>query len=175
MVEAAELMTSPVAACGPDDTLDRAVERMRARRCGSVLALDGRERVIGIVTDRDVCLAARRFESPLHEVKVRRVMTVHVEVCGPRETLAAVQQRLRAARVRRLPVADAQGRALGIISVMDLAVEAARSHVPQAPETSTLEVRRRHDARIAGTSAGQVLVTLARIGEPERAWWEAAE
>src|SRR5262249_35134806 len=71
-------------------------------------------RVIGIVTDRDVCLTSYRLEKPLAELCVRDSMTQPVRTCSPEASASETEYAMRHARVRRLPVVDEGGSMVGI-------------------------------------------------------------
>ncbi len=116
-----EVMTSDVASCGPDDTLESAARMMWDRDCGSVPVVDEQRRVVGIITDRDVCMAALTQGVPLSVARVASAMAREVECirsdAGPALAEAAMQRR----QVRRLPVVDAEGRLVGMVALADLA------------------------------------------------------
>jgi CBS-domain-containing membrane protein len=134
-----ELMTREVRSCFPDDGLDAAAYAMWEVDCGylPVLAQDGSGRLIGAVTDRDICMAALFEGKPLREIRVRQAMARDVQSCspadGPRQVLAA----MRAAQVRRLPVVDRAGRLVGIVSLADLARIAGRRSGRATPVTKS--------------------------------------
>jgi CBS-domain-containing membrane protein len=53
-----QLMTRDVESCHPDDSLDRAAQLMWDNDCGCVPVVDEKQRVHGIITDRDICMSA---------------------------------------------------------------------------------------------------------------------
>lgn len=123
-----QLMTRQVKACSPEDTLAQAAQIMWDADCGClpVCAENGANRVVGIITDRDICMSAMFKGKPLHELSVVDTMSRQLKVCGPRDSIAEVEQTMREARIRRLPVVDDQGLLRGMIALADLAREAAR-------------------------------------------------
>jgi CBS-domain-containing membrane protein len=84
-----------------------------------VVAGDGE--LVGIITDRDACMAAYTKGLPLSAIAVRDVMTRHVHTCGPDDLLMRAATSMADAQVRRLPVADADHRLVGIVSLADIA------------------------------------------------------
>ncbi len=119
------IMTRDVTCCGPDETLDRAAQIMWERDCGCVPVLsDGR--VVGMITDRDCCMAAYTKGQPLSAIRVGDAMAREVRFCGPREGLATVEERMREYQIRRMPVIEDDGRLVGIVSLNDLALAAER-------------------------------------------------
>jgi CBS domain-containing protein len=116
-----EIMTSDVVACHARDTMDRAVEVMLGKDCGCVPVVDDQERVVGIITDRDICVASYATGQKLSELFVRGGMAPKVECCAPDDSLDEAERKLRARQLRRLPVVDRDGRLVGILSMADLA------------------------------------------------------
>ena len=114
-----KLMTEKVEACRPSDSIKRAVEIMRRQDCGSVPVIDGQRRVVGIITDRDIVLAAAMKSIP--ELKVSDYMADDVECATPKEKVLEAEKKLRTRRVRRLPVVDKKQRLVGMLSIADLA------------------------------------------------------
>jgi len=124
------LMTKQVKSCSPEDTLDRAAHLMWEGDCGClpVCTGNGINRVVGVITDRDICMSALFQGKPLRDLHVSDAMAKKLLACGPRDALSAVESTMRRARVRRLPVIDDRGALIGIIALADLAREAVREH-----------------------------------------------
>jgi CBS domain-containing protein len=118
-----DLMQRDVATCTPDDTLGEAARIMWERDCGCVpvVASDGSGVVTGMITDRDIAMAALTRGARLSDLAVRTAMATRVHACRSGDTLEEAEAVMRAARVRRLPVVDAGGRLHGILSLADLA------------------------------------------------------
>jgi len=125
-----QLMTKKVKWCGPDDTLDRAAQLMWDNDCGClpVCTVDGTNRVVGVVTDRDICMSALFQGKALRELRVSNAMARVLKACHPSDSLADAEKSMSEARIRRLPVVDDQGCLVGMIALADLAREAAREH-----------------------------------------------
>lgn len=125
-----QIMTKQAKWCTPDDTLDRAAQLMWNSDCGClpVCAADGVNRVIGVVTDRDICMSAVFQGKALHELRVANAMARVLKACRPSDSLADAEKFMSETRIRRLPVADDQGSLVGIIALADLAREAVREH-----------------------------------------------
>jgi len=118
------IMSRRVHHCRPDHTLDFAAARMWEHDCGSLpvcVADDGEPRVIGMLTDRDVCMAALFQGKPLHELKVADAMSRAVSISRPDDRPRDVELLMRERRIRRVPVADDGGALVGIVSLADLA------------------------------------------------------
>jgi CBS domain-containing protein len=155
-----QLMTKDVATCGPDDTLNRAAQLMWERDCGFVPVVESteRRRVVGVVTDRDACMAAYTRGQSLPEIRVGDVMSTGIRGCKPSDDLAAAEETMRGAQVHRLPVVDDADQLLGVISLADIAREAARQTGSKSREVSPAEIgetieRIRQPRAIAAPSA----------------------
>jgi CBS domain-containing protein len=139
-----KLMTTEVKTCSPDDTLQRPAQLMWENDCGFLPVVDSEERVVGVITDRDICMAAYTRGVPLGGASVASAMSSEVNSCSPHATLAYVEELMRTHRIRRIPVVDALGRLVGIITLTDLA--------RRAQEKSAVQ-RTLSGARIARTLA----------------------
>jgi CBS domain-containing protein len=114
------IMTDAVGTCSPDDTLNAAAQRMWDLDCGAAVVLqDGK--LAGIITDRDICMAAYTKGQPLTAIRVGDIMSKPVRSCGPRDSLDRAAMLMADAQVRRLPVIDTERRLLGILSLADIA------------------------------------------------------
>jgi CBS domain-containing protein len=120
-----QLMTRPVWTCGPEETLDVAARLMWENDVGCVVVVDD-SGVIGMLTDRDVCMGAYTTGSPLWAILVRKSMASPPALVRADATLEAAGRIMEINRVRRLPVVDGLGALVGLLSVDDLAREAQR-------------------------------------------------
>ena len=146
------LMTKPAKTCRPDQTLGEAAQMMWDGGCGylPVSASDGSQRLVGVITDRDICLAARSITGALGVLRVWEVMSGNVRACNPGDPITEALEIMREARIECLPVVDESEQVVGLVSVADLACHAVRERDSQNPEIT--------ESAIAGL--------LAAIGEP---------
>lgn len=121
-----ELMEGEVASCAPSDSLNVAARIMWERDCGCVPVVDRNNVVVGIVTDRDVCMGAYTQGRSLHLIQVQDVMARSVVSCDSNDDLVAAEKLMRDNKVRRLPVVGTGGKLAGVISLSDIAREADR-------------------------------------------------
>jgi CBS domain-containing protein len=136
-----QLMTKEVACCRPDDSLDDAARIMWERDCGFVPVTEGEGRhVVGVVTDRDLCMAAYFRGASLKAIPVREVMSTGVRSCRPGDEVSEAEATMRAAQVHRLPVVDDADQLLGLLSLADLAREAAREAGSRRREVTEAEI-----------------------------------
>lgn len=141
-MHAVDLMTRAVATVRPEDTLATVARRMVEHHCGSVVVVDGQDFPLGILTDRDVCMAALRTDKPLSQLATHAHMHTPVHTVRDRDTLSHVEDVMSLHQVRRVPVVDAWSRLIGILSLDDLAREARRSEDLFAPAASPAAVGR---------------------------------
>jgi CBS domain-containing protein len=95
------------------------------RDCGIVPVVDPSRKVVGIVTDRDICIAALTKGRTLSDMAVAEVMRREVFTCRETQSVERIHALLRKHQVRRLPVVGEAGTLVGIVSINDLALAAA--------------------------------------------------
>ena len=125
-MKVSELMTSEVKGCYQHDSLNRAAQLMWENDCGSVPVVDSEMKVIGMLTDRDICMAAYTQGVALTEASVGGAMSCDICTCQPADSITAAAERMRERQIRRLPVVDKSGKLVGILSMSDIAREAER-------------------------------------------------
>ena len=137
-----ELMTRDVWTCRPGDTLSTAVQLMWDGDCGCipVVSDDDSRRVVGMITDRDICMATHFRACRPGEIKVEEAMSKCLRTVGAAEDIADADAIMRDVQVRRLPVVDASQRLLGLVSLADLAREADHGRRTQPRTISDQEV-----------------------------------
>jgi len=122
----AQIMKGDVEVCAPDDNLAAAASRMWDCDIGCLPVLDTEGHVIGMITDRDVCMAALTRGQRLDEIPVSVAMSKEVLSCGPEAALVEAEEIMRSGQVRRLPVIDSAACLVGLVSLNDLARLAER-------------------------------------------------
>ncbi len=150
-----DLMTADVGACRPFDSVDRCAKMMWERDCGAVPVVDQEGRVIAMLTDRDICMAALTQGRRLGEIHVSSAMSRRLWSCRPKDDLKEAEKVMRAHQVRRLPVVDAEGKLVGVLSISDLA-RIALSSIGTRAKKSAVE-------------ASEVGQTLGAISSPSAA------
>jgi len=83
--------------------------------------VDAADHLIGIVTDRDLCMAAYTTGAHLKDIRVGDIMVRCVHTCHAGDSIARLMTLMAEGQVRRLPVLDLEGRPLGIVSLADVA------------------------------------------------------
>jgi len=125
-VKVEQIMNRDVKTCGPQDSLNEAARIMWDEPCGAVPVVDDRCRLVGFLTDRDVCMAAYTQNKPLTELPVEAAMARTPVCCRAEDDLDSAAQLMRQHRTRRVPVVDRDGILVGLLTLDDLACEAAR-------------------------------------------------
>jgi len=128
-----ELMKKNVETCSVMDNLEVAAAKMWECDIGILPVLNSDGHVIGMLTDRDICMAAYTQHKSPAEIPVITAMAKEVFFTEPGATIQEAELTMRDHQIRRLPVIDAEGRLVGIISLNDLAREAEREvgHMPK--------------------------------------------
>lgn len=135
------LMTTDVRTTRPHDSLDVPARLMWDCDVGVVPVVDEENHIVGIITDRDICMAACHQGLPLREIEVQRAMSADVVSVTPTATLAQAEELMREHQIRRLPVCDAQGTLVGILSLNDLSnrADSKGKSVPVKEVAATLQ------------------------------------
>jgi CBS domain-containing protein len=119
---AKEIMTRDPQCCTPNDTLQIAARLMADFDCGCVPVLErtDRNRLVGLVTDRDIAVrGVARGKTP--DSKVNDVMSPAPAFVSPEDDVEVVERIMTEKQVRRVPVVSADGQVVGIIAQADLA------------------------------------------------------
>lgn len=121
-----DVMQSDVRTCGPDTNLAEAVAMLWEQDCGA-LPVVANGKVEGIVTDRDICIALGTRDRVPHELTVRDVETEQVATCRASDDLGRTLEKMKEAKVRRMPVIAADGHLEGMLSLNDIVLRAGRT------------------------------------------------
>lgn len=119
-------MTYDVQTCRPENNLADAAMRMWRGDCGVLPVVADRDKVVGMITDRDICMAAATKHRDPTNIRVNEVISGKVYGCSAdteiHEALKIMQQK----QVRRLPIISAEdGRLEGVLSINDVALKAS--------------------------------------------------
>jgi CBS domain-containing protein len=118
-----EVMTDRPRCVTPETPVSEAARLMKSEDVGSLPILDG-DRLIGIVTDRDIVLQAVAEEKDPRGMPVREVASQDLVTVGQDEDLSEALNRMASNQVRRIPVVDEDDRLVGIVTQADVAREA---------------------------------------------------
>lgn len=119
-----EIMTPNVEAIWLTESLADAAELMWKHDCGVLPVIKDGRRVIGLITDRDICMAAVMRDSKPSAVSIEEVMTGQVYSVDPEDNVEQALEAMQEHKVRRLPVINAEGELAGILSMNDVVLHA---------------------------------------------------
>jgi CBS domain-containing protein len=117
-----EVMTEPALTCAPEASLAAAAGLMREADYGTLPVVDAQGHLVGIITDRDICLAMAGSHRNAINIAVHEVMTQKVLSALVDDDLHHALATMKSGRVRRLPVRNAIGQLKGIVSIEDVIV-----------------------------------------------------
>lgn len=129
MANVSEIMSTDVQVIEPQDTLRHAARLMQDRDVGALPVWDG-NRLLGMLTDRDITIRCVAVGLDPAQTCVSDVMTADVEFCTSDQDTEEVMRLMGDQQVRRLPVLNAEGKLVGIVSLGDLAVR-QNGHIDQ--------------------------------------------
>jgi CBS domain-containing protein len=149
MTQVAQVMTSGVRSMLPSDSLQFAAQAMDELNVGVIPVCDG-ERLIGMVTDRDIAVRGVAQGRPADSTPISEVMSENVRWVFEDQSLDEATAQMQYAQIRRLPVLDRNHRLVGILALGDVA------------------------AKTYGEEAGDVLSNISEPAEPDRSGNSAA-
>jgi len=115
-----ELCQTDVASVPVEATAAEAIRLMLEHHVGAVAVIDREKRIAGIFTERDVLLKLALSGRDLEKTAVTEVMTTPVELAAPETTAGEALATMVERHFRHLPVADNNGKLLGMLSIRDL-------------------------------------------------------
>lgn len=125
MAHVSEIMTTDVQVIQPQESLRRAAELMQRLDIGALPVCDG-ERLLGMLTDRDITIYGVAEGMDPDGCCVSDVMTADIEVCSSDQDVEQLMREMGDKQLRRMPVVDADHKLVGIVSLGDLAVRQER-------------------------------------------------
>lgn len=135
-MKVADVMTSEVQLCTPEDTIKDAAEAMASLDVGLLPVADG-DHLVGMISDRDIAIrAVGRGRGA--DTKIREIMTHDIKYCFNDEDVESVSGNMGDLQVRRLPVLNRDKRLVGIVSLGDI----AKSQIGDATAASLNQISR---------------------------------
>ena len=139
-MKVAEVMTKEVQSCTPETNLATAAMQMWDADCGVLPVVDDDGIVIGMITDRDICIAAATNHQDITGIKVGEVTSGEVQSCSPETNVRDALKIFDSAQVRRLAVVDENNRLAGILSLSDIVLRTVGGRDQKSGELSHAEV-----------------------------------
>lgn len=122
MTQVSQAMTRGVRTIAPHDTLVAAAQAMEELDIGALPVCDG-DRLVGMLTDRDIVIRAVAQSCAIEDTKVADVMTEDTVCCFEDQSIDEVQEQMSDSQIRRVPVVDREKHLVGMLSLGDLAVK----------------------------------------------------
>jgi len=132
---------SRVTTIRPDATIGATSRLLAQQRIGAVLVTDAADKIVGIISERDIVAGLANHGATVADLTVADLMTRDVLTCSPGDTIADIMVVMTTRRVRHLPVVD-EGRLVGVISIGDV--------VKYRLDEAKLEVESLRDYVLAG-------------------------
>ena len=122
-----DLMTPDAKAISITESLAEAAREMWENDCGALPVVKDGRKVVGMITDRDICMASFTQWAHLSDALVSGAMSQSLCACSPDDPISTAEELMRQSQVRRVAVIDGAGALVGLISIGDIA-RYVRSH-----------------------------------------------
>lgn len=149
-MKVSDLMTMNVACIQSEAPLADAARLMWDCDCGALPVLDGEAHVVGMITDRDICMATWSRDQPPSTLRVSEAMSRDISAAAPDDSIAYIEGLMRSKQIRRVPVVDESRRLIGILSFADIVRHGSSSA----------------GKRVMELGSDQITLTLAQICRP---------
>lgn len=140
MKKVRDVMATVAHSCRPHTNLAEAGESMWNFDCGALPVVDHDGKVVGMITDRDICMAVATKGRIAAHITVWETITGKVYTCRPDDDVKTALKTMAAEKVRRLPVVDRDGRLQGLLSMNDLVLHAEATKGARVPDLSYEDV-----------------------------------
>lgn len=145
-----DVMTPDAKACWLTESLADAAKAMWEHDCGILPVIKDGRKVVGLITDRDICMATAMREHNPSGISVEEVMTGKVYAVGPDDDIQRALATMQEHRVRRLPVVDPVGELKGMLSLNDIVLKAkepkGKPNDKKAPQLAYADVVKTYKA-----------------------------
>jgi CBS domain-containing protein len=156
-----EIMTCSPSVCDLNESLAEAAKTMWDADCGVLpVVKDGRE-VVGLITDRDICMAMAVRDCQPDAVSAEEVITGDVYSVAPEDELQTALELMQQHQVHRLPVINPEGELEGMLSMNDIVLTAKEQMNDEAQEISYADVVDTYKAICAHRAPGKTHVAVA--------------
>jgi len=124
-----DVMTHGAECISPNETLQQAAQKMKNLDVGPLPVCGEGDRLVGILTDRDIVVRAVAEGRDARSTHVRDVMTEGICYCFEDDDVSGAAQQMKDKQIRRLVVLNRDKRLVGIVSLGDLATETGDEHL----------------------------------------------
>lgn len=129
-----DVMSGEVRTCRPETNLAEVATLMWQYDCGALPVVTNENKVIGMVTDRDIAIAVGTKGRLASDIPVSEVLSGNVYAAMLDEDIHAALKTMRQEKVRRLPVTNQEGMLQGILSINDIVLRAEEEKGRHHPE-----------------------------------------
>lgn len=121
------LVKRPAITCHVNDTLERAARLMWEHDVGAIVVVRDDGKATGVITDRDICMAAFTQGRCIADLLVHSAMSNHLVLAHLDQPLDEVEREMALHQLHRIPVVDPEGHPIGMLTINDIALEAVRT------------------------------------------------
>jgi CBS domain-containing protein len=154
MTTVADVMTRDVRTMGPNDSVVDAARCMDELNVGVIPVCEG-EKLVGMVTDRDIVVRGVATQGEVAGMKLVDVMSTHVRCAREDDDIDKVLGEMAEAQIRRLPVVDGEEKLVGIVSLGDIAAKNPDDEVDVAMSLGDISSPAEPDRSETGTQQSQ--------------------
>jgi CBS domain-containing protein len=154
MTTVADVMTRGVRSMSPSDTVSKAAQAMDELNVGVIPVCDG-EKLVGMVTDRDIVVRGVAQECDLKTTKLADVMSTNVRCATEDQDVDEVLGEMADTQIRRMPVVDGKQRLVGIVSLGDIADKDADDELDVAQSLAEISSPAQPDRSGQSQASGQ--------------------
>jgi CBS domain-containing protein len=119
-----EVMTPDAKSIWISQSLAEAAKEMWENDCGALPVIEDDKKVVGMLTDRDICMAGAVRDCGLGQIPVAEIMNKQIYAAEPEEDIKHALETMREHKIRRLPVLNVEGELTGIVSMNDIVLKA---------------------------------------------------
>lgn len=134
-----DVMKIDVGFCSAEDNLMKAADVMRIRDCGAIPIVDENKKVVGILTDRDLCLAVVARNRKASDVKTGELINGKLIVCAAEDKIEDALRKMRKHRIKRLVAVNNQNELIGVFSLNDVLLSIGKDKDLKKKVYSTLK------------------------------------
>ena len=135
-----EVMTTNPTACTPLNTLADAAGLMWQHDCGILPVVADGGKVVGLITDRDICMASLLNARQLAHIAVEEVISGNVIGCAREDDVKTALLKMQENKIRRVPILNEDGTLSGMLSMNDIVLRAQEPRDKRAPAVSYADV-----------------------------------
>ena len=164
-MKVSELMSSPAQTCAPLESCHAAAQIMWEHDCGCVPVTDDERRLVGVVTDRDIAMAAHLTGNPLGRIPVGQVMGPRAISVDRDASIYDALQAMADAQVLRLPVVDGGRHVVGVLALSDAILATPTGKEGDETMRTVAAIARRRAAPVTIPHAGRTATLGALAAE----------